>query len=68
MGANRYSPEEYKQIIQRLKSIGHLDRDFSEDYPHTAPVRRYKEIPFAASSSHLHYTQIRQYDGGDWLR
>ena len=37
-----YTPEEHKQIIRRLKNIGHLDRDLPEEYPHTS---KYREIP-----------------------
>ena len=42
MGDYPYTPEEHTQIIRRLKAIGHLDRDFSEEYPHTS---KYREIP-----------------------
>ena len=36
-----YTPEEHKQIIRRLKNIGHLDPDLPEDYPQD----HYREIP-----------------------
>ena len=40
MGDYPYTPEEHAHIVRRLKNIGHLDRDFPEEYPH-----KYREIP-----------------------
>lgn len=63
MGDYPYTPEEHKQIIRRLKAIGHLDRDFSEEYPHPSPDRQNKELSGAVSGGPQRRAQIRQHDG-----
>ena len=65
MGDYPYTPEEHTQIIRRLKAIGHLDRDYPEEYPHPSPDQQYREIPCAASGSPQRRAQTLLLDGDE---